>query len=163
MPSLRCCRALLAMMIVVTIACAGHGGAGAPAPRNRGLEGLWVGRFQDEGGRVLGSLRIRVLGAGDTAFGYLLLGDSVRRESCGGQPLEVVDGRTVLRFRSMTVTARGVAGWLEPYHDPTLGCRIDTWFEGSWFNNSLAGSYYARPTDGSRTRLGRWVAVRREE
>jgi hypothetical protein len=124
------------------------------------MNGLWAGMFRNQAGQVQGSVRLRIMGGGDTAYGYLVLGDTVPRVSCSGEELMTVDGRPVLHFHLMRVTSSGIAGWVEPYRDLQLGCRIDTWFEATRIGDSLAGMYYARPTDGSPLLLGRWWAVR---
>jgi hypothetical protein len=155
---------ILGWFSLVLLGCAGASHPGSSVPAHRaGLVGLWTGRFEpDANPGQRGTLRVRVMGDGDTAYGYLVLGDTISRTQCSQEHAEFADGKPLLRFHSLQVTSTGIAGWVEPFHDLALGCRIDTWFEGNLTGDSLHGTYYARPADGSRTRLGHWWAVRRE-
>jgi hypothetical protein len=130
------------------------------------MAGEWAGFYQsDDGGRG-GSIDFHLKAGSDTARGDILM---VPRE--WGQPLEAYDrpatdpanapSPRTLTIRFVGIRGDSVSGRLDPYRDPSCGCRVLSTFAGHLKGNSLKGRYESLHEESGRVITGKWEAKRK--
>lgn len=130
----------------------------------RRLAGTWRGEFHNaQTGRV-GTIFFDLQADSDTAYGNVTFDRVVPVATCTdmARPQETssIVLPVVLRFGALATSNGSLGGWLQPYRDPDLACWMDTWFEGRLVRDTLAGSFFSRPTDRDTVRQGTWWAAR---
>jgi hypothetical protein len=133
---------------------------GAPDDLAR-LAGEWDGTYEADDGSRGGSIDFHLKAGRDTA-----LGDVLMVPTDWGRPLEawerpaaaVADGTAprTLMIRFVRVVGGEVSGQLEPYRDPTCGCRLLTTFRGRLVGDRIEGQYQTYHQEAARTVTGRW-------
>jgi hypothetical protein len=138
---------------------------GAPGEINA-LAGEWNGSYEAEDGSRSGSIDFHLKAGTDTAVGDVLM---IPRG--WGRPLEAYDrpsgiapdappART-LTIRFVRVQGDTVSGRLDPYRDPTCGCRLLTTFRGRLNGNTLRGRYETLHEEAGNVVRGKWEAERK--
>ena len=132
----------------------------------RMIAGYWQGEFVSARDSRRGTIAFRLQAGRDTAYGRVVLTGPIPPPGCtdplsaATEPREI--GEIELTLARVNVGGESVGGWLRPYPDPELGCRMDTWFEGRIDGDTLEGLYFAHPADtAGAMRLGTWWAARR--
>ena len=163
-------KSLMPLLPVVLLAC--HSAPSQPVPvvgqpgEVAELAGQWIGSYEADDGSRGGSIDFRLEAGKDTATGDILM---IPRDR--GRPLEAYDRPTgrvpdpppprTLTIRFVRVQGDTVSGRLEPYRDPTCGCRLVTTFRGRLRGNQLRGSYESLHEESGKTVTGKWEAERK--
>jgi hypothetical protein len=158
------------MLCSILLAC--HSGPSQPVPvigapgEIKALAGEWNGTYEAEDGSRGGSIAFNLEAGHDTATGDVLM---IPRD--WGRPLEAYDRPTgvipdaptprTLSIRFVRVHGDTVSGRLDPYRDPTCGCRLLTTFRGRLSGNTLKGSYESLHEEAGKVVRGRWEAERK--
>jgi hypothetical protein len=129
------------------------------------LAGEWDGTYEADDGSRSGSIDFHLRAGRDTAEGDVLM-----VPTDWGRPLEayerpsaaVADGTAprALAIRFVRVVGGEISGQLEPYRDPTCGCRLLTTFRGRLTGDRIEGRYETLHQEAARTVTGRWRARR---
>ena len=129
----------------------------------RRIAGTWRGEFHSSTGRV-GTIFFDLKAGSETAHGNATFDRAIPTQACTDmtRPPETSEVRVpvVLQFGALTTAEGSIGGWFKPYRDPDLSCWMDTWFEGRLVQDTLRGSFFARPTDIDTVRMGTWWAAR---
>jgi hypothetical protein len=130
------------------------------------MAGEWDGFYESDDGSRGGSIDFHLRAGSDTARGDVLM---VPRD--WGQPLEAYerpegDAANAPSPRTLTihfVRVRGdsVSGRLDPYRDPSCGCRVQSTFAGRLKGNRLKGRYESLHEEAGRVVTGKWEAERK--
>lgn len=129
------------------------------------LEGDWMGEFEALSDERAGTIAFK-LGAGrDTAYGEVVM---IPRNHAAQRMASDIPGTT--RPGAMPVLPVGLAvsfvrvrrgylaGELEPYVDPDIGCLVRTTFTGSFRDAAtLAGEYLTQDENGYVLHRGKWL------
>jgi hypothetical protein len=130
------------------------------------LAGEWDGSYEADDGSRSGSIDFHLRVGSDTATGDVLMvpSDWGRAVEAYDRPAGVVaEGTppTTLTIRFVRVQGDTVSGRLDPYRDPTCGCRLLTTFRGQLKGNTLRGRYESYHQESGRTVTGKWKAERK--
>jgi hypothetical protein len=131
------------------------------------LAGEWAGSYESRDSDRHGSIVFQLEAHRDTAFGDVLMVQSEERIDYVANYDDVMirERRAplprVLTIRFVMVSGNRVSGVLEPYEDPTCGCRLRTVFEGRLADDSVAGTYESEHRETGRIERGRWRVDRR--
>ena len=130
------------------------------------LAGEWDGTYEADDGSRGGSIDFHLKAGQDTATGDVLM-----VPTDWGRPVEaydrpagaVADGTPprTLTIRFVRVQGGQVSGRLDPYRDPSCGCRLLTTFRGQLKDDKLAGTYETYHEEAGRTVTGKWRAERK--
>jgi hypothetical protein len=141
----------------------------APETQNlMSLEGDWMGDFEALSNERAGTIAFK-LGAGtDTAFGEVVMipRNYAAQRAASDPPGAYRSGAMAavpvgLAVSFVRLSGGYVAGELDPYVDPDIGCIVLTTFTGSFRDAAtLAGEYVTKDEDGYVMRRGRWLVKR---
>lgn len=130
------------------------------------LAGEWDGTYESDDGSRIGSIDFHLRAGTDTATGDVLM-----VPSDWGRPVEAYDRPTgvvaegtpprTLTIRFVRVQGGEVTGRLDPWRDPSCGCRVQTTFRGSLEGNRMKGRYDSYHEESGRTVTGKWKAERK--
>jgi hypothetical protein len=130
------------------------------------LAGEWDGTYEADDGSRGGSIDFHLQAGKDTATGDVLM-----VPSDWGRPVEAYDRPSgavaegtpprTLTIRFVRVQGGQVSGRLDPYRDPSCGCRLLTTFRGNLKGNKLSGTYESHHEETGRDVTGKWRAERK--
>lgn len=133
------------------------------------LEGDWMGDFEALSNERSGTIAFKLGPGADTAFGEVVM---IPRNYAAQRMASDIPGTT--RPGAMPIVPVGLAvsfvrlnggllaGELEPYVDPDIGCLVHTTFTGAFRDaTTLAGDYVVQDEHGYVLYRGHWV-VRRQ-
>jgi hypothetical protein len=130
------------------------------------LAGEWDGTYEADDGSRGGSIDFHLRAGSDTATGDVLM-----VPENWGRPVEAYDHPSgvvaegtpprTLTIRFVRVQSGEVSGRLDPYRDPSCGCRLRTTFKGQLKGNKLSGTYESYHEESGRTVTGKWRAERK--
>jgi hypothetical protein len=123
------------------------------------LAGRWEGDFSSRDGRRTGSIMFDLRAGRDTAYGdVLLVPEGLQRQNQTRDDVHVAPELIAIRF--VMVRDDLVRGTLEPYRDPSCGCRLHTVFSGTLKGSIIEGTYRTYHVDTRETHEGSWLVRR---
>lgn len=130
------------------------------------LAGEWTGFYESDDGSRGGSIDFSLEAGSDTAHGDVLM---IPRG--WGRPLEAYDRAQAnvgdvpspksLTIRFVQVRGDSVTGRLDPFRDPSCGCRVQSTFYGRHKGNQLKGRYESYHEESGRVVTGKWQVDRK--
>lgn len=131
------------------------------------LSGEWHGEYHlTEGAGRYGSIFFRLSADGDTAVGDVMMvaphTAPVRPTTPGEAGWGASGPQTqTLAIRFVRAAGDSLTGTLEPYRDPTCGCRLHTTFVGRIRGDDIEGTFRSLHVESGMVTHGTW-AVHRE-
>jgi hypothetical protein len=128
------------------------------------LEGDWMGDFEALSNERAGTIAFKLGPGADTAFGEVVMiprnyaGQRMASDLPGTRPSAMPVLPVGLSVSFVRLTSGYLAGELEPYVDPNIGCLVRTTFTGSFRDAAtLAGEYITRDENGYVMHRGSWL------
>jgi hypothetical protein len=137
----------------------------APEPQNLvTLEGDWTGDFEALSNERAGTIAFKLGPGADTAFGEVVMiprnyaAQRMASDIPGTRPSAMPVLPVGLSVSFVRLSGGYLAGELEPYVDPDIGCLVRTTFTGSFRNAAtLAGEYVTKDENGYVLHRGQWL------
>lgn len=135
--------------------------AGAGADLSE-LVGTWQGEYSStETGRT-GSITFEFKSGGKVARGDVLMVPKgslgAAPPAAGTDPLATMP--QVLQISFVNAEGGVVKGTMDPYHDPSCNCEVDTTFVGRVSGDTIEGTFTTTPTGKDAISTGRWKMTR---
>jgi hypothetical protein len=159
------------LVLAIALAC-GCSSAPAPVPVSgaasdlQALAGEWEGEYSSEATGRSGTIVFKLAPGEDHAHGDVLMiprggAEPFRRtDSSWPEAAHVPSQLLVIRF--VSAAGGSVTGTLEPYHDPTCDCDIDTTFTGKLHGDTIEGTFASVSSKGVARTGGVWRVTRKK-
>jgi hypothetical protein len=122
------------------------------------LVGEWRGNYSNPAAGRSGTIAFTLRAGESSASGNVIM--------IPGKPDSLTSAtamaRSVLKINFIRKEGRKVTGTLDPYRDPTCGCRVITTFEGTFTDSrTIEGTFATVPSETGFTATGgRWKVER---
>jgi len=128
------------------------------------LVGKWQGDYSStETGRS-GSITFEIKSGDKVARGDVLMvpkgGLDAPPPAAGSDPLATMP--QVLQISFVNAEGGVVKGTMDPYHDPSCDCQVETTFVGRVSGDTIEGTFTTNPTGKETISTGRWKMVRQK-
>jgi hypothetical protein len=134
-----------------------------PVAATNQMVGRWLGDFMDERD-ALGNVVFELAPGATTAYGDVLM----LTPQMDGQGSYAKTGDeeflpVVMTIKFVLVSGTEVSGDIDPYIDPSCGCKVETTFRGAIDGDRISGTFVTRGESGRVMHHGQWNAARAKD